>query len=582
MLRRYGVLSLIGLIVVVIAGAGLYGLRRVRGQTPLSMTGPNIVQNNDFSQDADTDGLPDGWSRGTIDVKISDYGVEQGSRSVQLLGINNFLKSPYVAARPANEYRVAFRALADKQATSVRVLFHWRDAEGIDIKTTPGAWQAVKVQEWSIVQAADSAPDGATQVAISIRPQSDDAVYIDDLSLGQLGVRVNPWPAGKRAALAFSFDYETAMGGLVHSRSGDTANTQDTYLQRARRMRAGLEQTLKLFKPYGIRATYYVNGYNFLTGNTERRAFMNNPTFDWANTANRWETDQWKTKPWFADDPYKTEAAAPEWYFGSQIDLLKNAQQDLQSHTFSHLAGTYVTPDDWRRDFAAWQQVAQERGVAPASSLAFPWSSSAGMTAANWAVLEAAGIRSVTRTTWEEGQRRSWIADREQWALRRLPGSNITVVPDIGDNLAPRTRDATLQKMRAALLNEGVIDVWAHTEEVTSAEQIATWQAVLDAARPDFWIAPVSEIVQYAQDVRQVTVEAQAEQPEYRFVVRNGSDRDLTGVTLTLPFAPTRITVDDNFVQPTGSTVTLDLKRGEARTIVLYTSQAQEAIWPVS
>jgi hypothetical protein len=587
--RRWSLWGVVAAVVVLAITAGLYGLRQARSQTPLTITGPNILPNNDFAQDTDGNGLPDGWTSSAPGVKIitSTTVISGTGQSVQILGTNNSLNSPLIAARPGVEYRVAFRALSDSPSpTSVRVLFHWRDADGIDFRVTRGNWQDVPSLKWGMISAAAAAPNDAAQVWISIHPASDDRVYVADLSMGQLGVRVAPWPEGKRAALAFSFDYETAMGGLIHSRSVDDSNAGSDPSARGLRMREGAEQALKLFAPGKIRATFYTNGYNFLTGNTERRQFMGNPIYKWANTTegHNWRTDRWKSEPWFVDDPFQTEAEAPAWYFGSQITTLQAAQQDIQSHTFSHFAATYVKPEDWRADFAAWKAVAAERGVPAASSLAFPWSSSYGMRFDSWQVLAREGIRSVTRTAWNDGIKRSWLADRASYALRRVPAQpDIAVIADV--YLTPDSRDRVLEQMRTALHNEGAIDVWAHTEEVTTPAQIAAWQSAIDAARRDFWVAPVPEIVQYAQAIRQVTVDVAAEAPDYRFTARNGSDHDLKGVTLTLPFAPSGIQIDGQPVAPTGTTLILDLDRGQSRTITLLGGAGQklskEAKWPV-
>ena len=584
MTRRWGIWSLGLVVVLVMIGATLYGLRRVRGQTPLTITGPNILPNNDFSINADNDDMPDGWSRGATGVQLGKFVFEQPpqSLSMQLLGVNNYLQSPFIASRPDAEYRVAFRALSDSSsATAVRVFFHWRDADGVDFSVVRGEAQSVPKGTWSVISAAAIAPADAAQVAISIRPVSDDRVYIDDLSMGQVGVRVQPWPAGKRAALAFSFDYETAMGGLIHSKSADAALTAEA---RGLAMREGASTLLELFAPGHIRATFYTNGYNFLIGNSERKEFMGNPLYDkWAKfDAEKgfdWETDRWQTTRWFADDPYTTEAQAPAWYFGSQIEQLKQADQDIQSHTFAHFHGGHVTPDDWRADFKAWNEVAAERGVEPATSLAFPWSSSAGLGAASWDVIAEQGIRSITRTVWREGQGRSWLADRVHFALRRVPRHpEIAVIADV--YLLPSSRDDVLRAMRQTLLNEGAIDVWAHTEEVTSPEQVATWQAVIDAARQDFWIAPVPEIVQYAADIQQVRVEVLAEQPSYQFRVHNDSPHALRDVTLTLPFVPERVELDGTVVSTTGTLLLIDLERGQSLEITLQ-SQAASGIAPL-
>ncbi|NCC33889.1 MAG: twin-arginine translocation signal domain-containing protein, partial [Chloroflexia bacterium] len=113
--------------------------------------------------------------------------------------------------------------------------------------------------------------------------------------------RLATWPAGRRAAVAFTFDWETAMGGLVHSRSIGDPNVDQDYLLRAQRMREGLATTMDIFAPLAIRATYYATGYNFLLGNREQRQFLGNPIFPWATQANGWTSDRWTTTPWFAD-----------------------------------------------------------------------------------------------------------------------------------------------------------------------------------------------------------------------------------------------------------------------------------------
>jgi len=587
-IRRWG---LVGLVAVLLAGAGagLYAIRLARGQTPLNITGPNILPNNDFAAnvDAQTD-MPDGWTRAADGVRLTSAVEGADGRcflfregdgcSVYVQGIGNWIRSPLVDARPGASYRVAFRALADSDAaTRARVFFHWLDDEGTEFRVDKGEWYAVPARSWSLVTSSATAPAGAYRLAISIHPGSDDPIVVAELSVGQLGVRVAPWPDGKAAALAFSFDYETAMGGLVHGRSvGDLYADQD-YLDRARRMREGAERALSLFAPHAIRATFYANGYNFLLGNTERRPFMGDPVYEWANTQNGWLSDKWKTEPWFSRDPYQSEEQAPEWYFGSQIGVLQQAEQDIQSHTFAHFSGNYVSAGDWRADFAAWRQVAAEQGVEPATSLAFPWSSSAGLSYESWRVLRENGIRSITRTANSPSQRRSWIADRERWTLRQLPGQEITVVAD--SYLTPDSRAQVLADMQVALLNEGAIDVWAHTEEVTSPEQIEAWRAAIDAAADSFWIAPVPEIVSWANDVREVTVQVQTEgptalpsrpgQPEYRFIVRNGAPRELRGVTLTLPLAVSEAIVDGSAVAVDGHTLILDLAAGQAVSVAL-------------
>jgi hypothetical protein len=52
---------------------------------------------------------------------------------------------------------------------------------------------------------------------------------------------------------------------------------------------------------------------------------------------------------------------------------------------------------------------------------------------------------------------------------------------------------------------DGFIDFWAHTEEVTTPEQIAAWESVVNAtaSAKDVWVAPLAEIA-----VRQQRIDA--------------------------------------------------------------------------
>src|SRR5512138_1795978 len=89
----------------------------------------------------------------------------------------------------------------------------------------------------------------------------------------------------------------------------------------------------------------------------------------------------------------------------------------------------YSSAAEWRADFDAWREAAAARGVPIARSLAFPWSSSAGMSDDNWRELEAAGITSVTRTNWSQPAYR--LADRDTWHCRPVPGhERILACPD--------------------------------------------------------------------------------------------------------------------------------------------------------
>jgi hypothetical protein len=99
-----------------------------------------------------------------------------------------------------------------------------------------------------------------------------------------------------------------------------------------------------------------------------------------------------------------------------------------------------------------------------------------------------------------------------------------------------------------------MIDLWAHTEEVVTPEQQATWERVVRyaAGQEDLWIAPLPEIADWQQALERVEVrtaksERGTENPEddvFVFTISNTSDQTLEGLTLNLPFAVERVAVD--------------------------------------
>jgi hypothetical protein len=379
-----------------------------------------------------------------------------------------------------------------------------------------------------------------------------------------LPIVIQPWPNGAKAAVSFSFDWETAMGGLIHSRSLDDPNADADPLDRAMRMRQGVTTTLELFRPYEIQATYYANGYNFLLGNAEKRLFMGDPTFAWASEENGWN-NVWSTQPWFSNDPYTSVQDSPAWYFGDLVPLLLAEKQDIQSHTFSHFSGSFASTAEWQADLQAWRDLAGERGVKPATSLAFPWSSSAGMSDTNWQELAKAGITSVTRTNWS--QRQSRFVDRQTPRCVPVPGhESILGCPDFylveEQSASPNSKlvqmsagggpDLAIAQIGRAMEVGGMIDIWAHTEEVVSADEREAWGRVVryaaeqrDAGR--VWIAPLAEIAGWQHALNMVSIQqsqAGNQDEQKTFLISNNSTIDLNGLTLKLPVNIGRITID--------------------------------------
>lgn len=611
-----------------IAGAAMIARDRLAQCKAIPLIADELLPNADLAVVDDVPGMPLAWSRaaGGVELRGRAFGngegfdLDQDGRALQLIGIGNYVETPWMQVVPGQSYCFSGHAITDSvkgSPTQLRVSFRWLDVEArslpLDAITD---WQPVALWHndlvnWSPIRAAFRAPLHAAWLIVRIQPASDDRVYLDAMhvrwTIGaeeqraadpagsaagaaplQTSVTVAPWPNGSRAALSFSFDWETAMGGLVHSRSDDARGVNPA--ERGLRMREGVTTTLALFRPYNIRATYYANGYNFLTNNTARRRFMGDPTFsEWADQKHGWPNDDWKSRPWFSVDPYGDTTSDPAWYFGDLTPLLIGAGQDIQSHTFSHLHAGYAITAELRADLAEWRALAAEHGAPPPRSLAFPWSGSNGLSYADWEAIEAAGITSVTRTNW--AQRQYMLVNTDDLRCNPVPGhERILACPDFYlHNQA--TAEQSLRLIDRIIAKEGVIDLWAHTEEVTSPEQIAAWRQVVEYAARQcddgwLWIAPLAEIAAWRQAVTNIRI---AEQPSraavqaqtsrdavlmLRLLITNENQRDMQGVTLRLPFAAQRATIGGvdagaRLATP-GLTLNLDMRAGETLEVILW------------
>ncbi len=606
-------------------GALLYAQQRVAACAFVPLVAPELLPNAALAP-ATATGMPIGWQRRAGGVELRGPAVDgQGfdldgdGRALQLLGIANYVKTPSVAVQPGARYCFTGFALTDSEQrspTRARLVFVWYDPSGTPVGEAATLWQPVTLwtpeappRDWSRLQGSFVAPPEARSLAVRIEPASDDRIYLDAMHAHRGGnalaglaappptlatdlPRVARWPLGRQAAVAFTFDWETTMGGLIHSRSVGDPNYDKDPEARGLRMREGITTTLQLFQPYGVRATYYATGYNFLLGNLERRRFMGDPLFAWASPANGWITDRWTQRPWFADDPFGTYRSHPAWYFGDLIRPLRDAGHEIQSHTFSHLYGGLADAATWAADLQAWNQVAAERGVAPATSLAFPWSGSAGMSDASWDVLEQGGIRSVTRLS-NQMQYNLFPTDSDGVVLeprcRWLPGreGRILACPDF--YLTPERVSLALRQIERAVVAGGMIDLWAHTEEVTSPEQLRAWERVVQRVARDqrLWVAPLGEIAAWQAALATLKVELVATEPDAAqpLIVRvtNPGASDLAGLSLHLPANTRRIAVNgeelarQEWLHPRGQgwwpaagLATFDLAAGQTAEVQLW------------
>ncbi len=540
---------------------------------------------DDRALDSVESGLPDGWQAGAPGVRIGQFSADGAGKSVHMLGIATWLSLPVQSVVSGQTYCVRTLALADSPSmTAVRSRWIWTGADGFRVERL-GEWQAVRawvgvddIRPWSVIADHDRAPVGATHLEVRFEPASDDRVYLDKIEfrtsvlsrqLTQIGtqsspLKIRPWPAGYNAAVSFSYDWETTMGGLIHSRSVDDPNVGQDPLIRGMRMRVGLTNSLKLFAPHNFVATYYVNGYNFLWGNKERRTFMDNPTFAWASASNGWRGDTWLVQPWFGVDPYGDYQSHPQWYFGDLIQPVQRAGHDIQSHTFSHFYGGLASPQEWRRDAAAWNTIAAERGVAPATSLAFPWSSSAGMRFDSWQTLVDAGITSLTRTSWNPKLPQYHIVSASDARCRPLPGHpSIMVCPDF--YLTVQTQDQAIALLERIRATDGMIDYWAHTEEVYTVDQIRAWERVVYAVADaqDVWVASLRDIARRQQIVDGLEVRFVNDAERGIFRLHNPSDDGIVDVQLELSDSWVFISTQTNtqvVTLPAGGFVEIEVK----------------------
>jgi hypothetical protein len=100
----------------------------------------------------------------------------------------------------------------------------------------------------------------------------------------------------------------------------------------------------------------------------------------------------------------------------------------------------------------------------------------------------------------------------------------------------------------------GMIDLWAHIEEVTTLDQIANWRTILQYAAQkcdlrELWIAPLSKIADWQQarstvSIQIVGVGSKNDPQQITFVITNNRLVDMQQLTVKMPLKIQRATVD--------------------------------------
>jgi len=192
-----------------------------------------------------------------------------------------------------------------------------------------------------------------------------------------------------KANISISFDFETSaqtQTSNIKSKMKSKIFSISNYLKftnkdlsnglgRGYGNRKGAEIILKLFKQYGINATWFCTGHALLKENIDRNAFRINQTLPYAvkeagfTSATTWR----KEKNSFYHEPFSDFKKYPYYYFGDLVEKMRDEGQDIQCHTFSH---PYISMEPLENiiiDLEDWQNTARRENLRPANIFAFPF-----------------------------------------------------------------------------------------------------------------------------------------------------------------------------------------------------------------
>lgn len=511
-----------------------------------------------------------------------------------VLGPEQAITSSVILIQPGQTYRYSLNLASEgnkRQPGTAQVRLIWLDAAlGVLTWDDSPAWQPALPDAGSLSEAfhtgAYMSPPGARALRFVIGNVAGEGTIVASTpKLSAEGVYVEPHPNGALGSLAFSFDWESAMGGAIHSKGMDPHDPKGA-VQHGLEMRQGGDWLNDLFKKTGVEATFYGTGYNLLDGNSERRTFAGDPTYKWASPKNGWATDYWTTHKWYGDDPYGTLQSDPAWYFGDQTRALLGAGHEIAPHTFGHLYVRGTTPAELGTDIDEWLKYAKSLGITAATTFAFPWRSSNSLTRDFYDTLHRRGIRAVTRL-YERDLRDLYTLGAAYGRDNGTPWvyEDMAVMPDfllgspsaaMGEENAGGavSREEGLQVISRTLESRGTTSFWQHPEQLANTPELAgvrqAWTQVVEQAASErdkgkLWIAPVAYITEYQHNVMSVTTSLESSfLGGWTIRVNNNSGQTLSGVTLTLPGEVRSTTSDSVHIKTVSRTEDGKVRLGEA------------------
>ncbi len=448
-----------------------------------------------------------------------------------VLGAGGDATSPSIAVTPGVMYRWRAEVIGP-----LEIVASWEDPRK---RLVGNPIVAAVSAGWT--EAASTAPPEASALRLDIRTRGGGGT-VRGLSVSvERGTAVERFPDFARAALAFSFDWESAMGGLIHARSNVTASGEPSVAKAetmGRGMRDGARFLTALFDRYGIHGSFYATGYNLLPGNPRCEKFGGNPTY--ARSGKEWRSDYWQQNPWYRHDPCTTEARAPAWYFASATRELVRHGEEIGCHTFGHLSLRDVSEPELVADLEQWTRSARTLGLPPTRSFSFPWTASQGVPAELFGVLRRFGFRSLVRL--HQPLPHPYELDR----VAAEP--DLVTFPDVYIREPLDERGIALNAIDEVLARRGVVSLWTHPNEIVrSREREAGWREIVASAaarrREGLWIAPVSEIVDFALATERVVVSSAPRGKRTVLRIENRSGHPLRGLTLTRPAVTGPVTI---------------------------------------